>query len=110
MFQLDQLLRGFFYESLDHILVSQKVASADGVETMKFQTVLFSQDGSGPAFRRDRVTAHGKDLGDDGDIYVGVYFRGCNSRPQTGSSSPNDQDIVTHLLGHGEGYWHKMGR
>ena len=68
MFQLDQLLRGFFYKSLDHILVSQKVASADGVETMEFQTVIFSQDGSGSPFCRDRVTAHGIDLGDDGNV------------------------------------------
>ena len=37
MFQLDQLLRGFSYKGLDHILVSQKSRFRGRCQTMEFR-------------------------------------------------------------------------
>src|SRR5207244_8272926 len=57
-----QLLRRLFYENFDGILIAEPVATGDGVVGVVIQRVPRLDYPCSPAFRRNRVAAHGVNL------------------------------------------------
>ena len=79
--QLRQLLRSFRHEGFDRILIAEPVAARDGVVGVFVETVVGLGHSRCAAFRGHGVTAHWVDLGDDGDVELGIDFGRGNRSP-----------------------------
>ena len=91
---LDQLRGGLGHERLDHVLVRQVVAALDGVESVPVQGVTGAQRGRCAALRRDRVAAHGIDLGDQGHPQAVAGLDGGDGRAQPRGAPADNDDVV----------------
>ncbi len=72
--QLQQLLRRFPDKRLHCVLIAQPVAARDGVVGVLVQTVVGFGHTGRAAFGRNRVAAHGINLGNNGDAELGIDF------------------------------------
>jgi hypothetical protein len=68
MLHLQQLDRSHIHEQLDRILIAQPIAARDGVVEMILETVVVFDHSGRPAFRGDRVAAHGIHLREQADV------------------------------------------
>lgn len=64
MLQLDHLVGGIVDEVVDHVLLTQPVATGYGVVEVVFEGVIITDDTGGTAFCGHGVAAHRVDLGD----------------------------------------------
>ena len=103
----DQFFGGFFDKCLDHILIGQKITALNGVESVQVETVFLvvSNHAGRSALCRNRVAAHGVDLGDKTDADALIGLDGGDRRTQARATAAYDQYIMvgcvqgTTLLG-----------
>src|SRR5262249_31587447 len=76
------------------ILVREPVAAGNRVVGVLIQAVARLDNGGGTAFRRNRVTAHGVNLGNHRHIEFRIDFGHRNDRAKTRAATANEQYIV----------------
>src|SRR3972149_11902190 len=76
------------------LLSAHPVAARDGVVGVLVQAVPGLDDGGGAPLRRDRVAAHGIDLGDHGDAELGMRLGHGDAGAQAGTPAPHHQHIA----------------
>ena len=94
------LVRRLAAHDLDRVLVAEVVRALDRVERVRLPGVLGIQRRVDPAGGRDRVRAHGVDLGDDRDRCAGL--RGRQRRALAGEAGADDQNVMG---GHGRRFY-----
>ncbi len=92
MLEPQDLLGGLPGHDLDRVLVTEVVGALDGVEGVRLPGVLGVQRRVDSAGGRDRVRAHGVDLGDDSDR--GACLRGRQRRSLAREARADDQNVV----------------
>ncbi|MNS91104.1 hypothetical protein D3C72_1251810 [compost metagenome] len=88
--QLDHLVGGVVDEVLDHVLLTQPVATGDGVVEVVFEGVVITDDACGATFGGHGVAAHRIDLGNQGDFQLRVGF--CNGDCGTQATATGTDD------------------
>ena len=88
------LLGGFLDEGLHRVLVAQPVAAGDGVVGMLVQAVPGLDHRGGAALRRDRVAAHGIDLGDHRDAELGMRLGDGDGGAQARASAAHHEHVA----------------
>ena len=92
--QLQQLLRRLAHESFDGVLIAQPIAPGDSVVAVFVERVVRLGHAGRAALGRDRVAAHGIDLGDHRHAEFGISFRDRDGRAQSGAAAADQQNIV----------------
>ena len=90
MLQLDHFVGGVVDEVLDHVLLTQPVATGDGVVEVVFEGVVITDDACGATFGGHCVAAHRIDLGNQGDFQLRVGF--CNGDCGTQATATGTDD------------------
>src|SRR6185503_9811799 len=96
--ELGHFLRAMSHEVLDHVLVAQPVAAADGVVEVNVQVVVSADDAGRSAFRGHGMAAHGNDLGNEGYAQPGIALRYRDRRAQPRAAAADYHDICLYRL------------
>ena len=102
MLELDHLGRAAADEELDDVLLAEPVAAVHRVVEVVVERIVRLDHARRPAFRRDRVAAHGQDFRDESDRQRRVRLGGGDGGTQARSARPYDEDIGIETIHRGE--------
>jgi hypothetical protein len=94
----EHLLGRLADEGLHRVLVAEPVAAGHGVVGVLVQAVLGLDDGGGASLGRDRVAAHGIDLGDDADAQPRIGLGHGDRRAQARSATAHDEHVAAEEI------------
>ena len=91
--KLNHLFGGIVDEVVDHVLLTQPVATGYGVVEVVFEGVIITDNTGGTALCGHCVAAHRVDLGDQGDLQLRVGFCYGDCGTQATTTGTDDGDI-----------------
>src|SRR6266849_3042992 len=92
--QPQQLFWRLFYENFDGILVTEPVATGDGVVGVVVQRIPRFDYPRSSAFGRNCVAAHRVHLGDHGHTEIGIGLGYGNGSSKAGTTAADQKNIV----------------